>query len=73
VTDDWVGHIYKTTYTTKLCLFSDVKVEYVREAGNVVDDFIVQTGMKKEESEKLKSTLLDAERKFIRKRKYLLL
>ncbi len=70
VTDDWIGHIYKTTYTTKLCFFSDVRVEYVKEAGNVVDDFIEQSGMKKDESEKLKSTLLDVERKFI-KRKYL--
>src|SRR5260221_13369661 len=70
-TDDWIGHIYKTTYSTNLCLFSNVRVAFVREAGNVVDDFIEKAGMKKDESEKLKSTLLDAETKFIKKRKYL--
>jgi len=70
-TDDWIGQIYKTTYSTNLCLFSDVKVEFAREAGNVVDDFIEKAGMKKDESEKLKSTLLDAEKKFTKKRKYM--
>ena len=58
--DDWVGHIYKTTYTTKLCLFSDVQLELADE-GNVVDEFIKETGMKADELAQLKSTLLDAE------------
>ena len=66
-TDDWIGHIYKTTYTTKLWFFSDVRVEFAKEATNMVDEFIEETGMKKGESEKLKSTLLDAERKVRRK------
>jgi len=70
-TDDWIGHIYKTTYSTNLCLFSDVKVEFAREAENVVDDFIEKAGMKKDESEKLKSTLLVAEKKFTKKRRYM--
>jgi len=65
-TDDWIGHIYKTTYTTKLCLFPVVRVEFTQEVGNVVDKFIQETKMKKDESEKLKSTLLDAERKLTR-------
>jgi len=66
-TDDWIGHIYKTTYTAKLCLFSDVRVEFAREATTMVDEFVAETGMKKEESEKLKSTLLHAEKKLRRK------
>jgi len=66
-TDDWIGHIYKTTYTTKLCLFSDVRVEFAMEATNVVVKFIQETGMRREESEKLKSTLLDAEKKLRRR------
>jgi hypothetical protein len=65
-TDDWIGHIYKTTYTTKLCLFSDVRVEFSKEAMNMVDDFVAETGMKMEDSEKLKSTLLGAEKKLRR-------
>ena len=66
-TDDWIGHIYKTTYTTKLCLFPDVRVEFASEVGNLVDNFIEETGMEAAESKKLKSTLLDAERR-LRKR-----
>ena len=66
-TDDWIGHIYKTTYTTKLCLFSDVRVEFAMEATTMVDEFVAETGMKKEESEKLKSTLLNAEKKLRRR------
>jgi ribosomal protein S17E len=66
-TDDWIGHIYKTTYSTKLCLLSDVRVEFSQEVGNVIDGYITETGMKKEESAKLKSTLLDAEKKLKRR------
>ena len=61
-TDDWIDHIYQTTITTKLCLFPDVRVEFAKESGNVVDEFIEETGMKKEELVKLKSTLLHAEK-----------
>jgi len=66
-TDDWIGHIYKTTYTTKLWFFPDVRVEFAKEVGNLIDEFIEETGMKKDEAEKLKSTLLDAERKLRKK------
>ena len=54
--DDWIGHIYKTTYTTKLWLFPDVRVEFAKEVGDLIDEFIEETKMKKDESEKLKST-----------------
>ena len=66
-TDDWIGHIYKTTYFTKLCLFPDVRAEFANEVGNMVDAFIKEVGMDEDESAKLKSTLLDAEKK-LRKR-----
>jgi len=65
-TDDWIGQIYKTTYSTNLCLFSKVKVEFSKEPGGVVEEFIEKSGMKKDESEKLKSTLLDAEKGVIK-------
>ncbi len=63
-TDDWIEHIYKTTCT---CLFPGDRVAFSREAGIVVDEFIKRTRMREEESEKLKSTLLKAE-KMLRRR-----
>jgi len=64
-TDDWICHIYNTTYTKKLCAFPEVKVEFARKVGGVVDEFIKESGMKEEESGKLKSALLDAEKRFL--------
>ena len=61
-TSEWIAQIYKTTYSTKLCFLPDVRVEFVNTVGNVVDEFIKETGMKEEDSDKLKATLLHAER-----------
>jgi sulfur relay (sulfurtransferase) DsrC/TusE family protein len=62
-TDDWIGHIYKTTYSTKFCVCPDVRME----VGNMVDEFIGEVGMQRDESDKLKSTLLDAEKEVTKK------
>jgi len=67
-TDDWIAYIYKTTYTTKLCFLPDVQVEFVKVVGSVVDELIDETGMKKDDSDKLKATLLQAEKKLKRKK-----
>src|SRR5258705_13587612 len=64
-TDDWICHIYNTTYTKKLCVLPDVRVEFAREVEGVVDEFIKESGMRDDESDKLKTALLDAEKKFL--------
>jgi hypothetical protein len=70
-TNDWIGQIYTTTYSTKFCLLPEEQVNFVEQAGNVVDVFIKETGMKPEDSKRLKSTLLEAEKKLKKKKNFL--
>jgi len=67
-TDNWIYHIYNTTYNKKSCAFPEVRVDFAREVVGVVDESIKESGMGKDESDKLKTALLDAEKKFLSRR-----
>lgn len=66
-TDKWFAKIYSRVPETG-CFSSTSRVEFVENVGNVVSEMIKETGMKKEDEKKLRTTLLQAERKFQKRR-----
>ena len=64
----WFANMYRTVYEVGICAFARKKVEFIHEMRKVFSEFISQTGMTKADSEKLKITLLQAEKKILKKK-----
>jgi len=61
--DTWFLSIYCQTFSTRVCFAPQNKLEFNETMRGLIDNFIRETGMKKEDSEKLNATLLKAEKK----------
>jgi len=61
--DKWFVNIYSETFSTGICFIPQTRLEYNEKMRGLIDDFIKETRMKKEDSEKLDATLLKAEKK----------
>ncbi len=70
-TDEWFARIYRNVYTTALCFLPRRRLEFINTVGNVVDEFIKEADMNEDDSVKMKATLLKAEMKFLKKRRFL--
>jgi len=65
--DDWFTAIYQNVYTTRLC-FPRRRLDYSDRMRRVVDEFVKETGMPEDDSEKLDGALLMAENKWRRRK-----
>ena len=65
--DDWFTAIYQNVYTTRLC-FPRSRLDYSDKMQRLINEFVEETDMEKDDSEKLEVVLLTAENKW-RKRK----
>lgn len=63
--EKWLSHIYEEVYTSRLCFRAQSRVDFIRKAGNLVDEYIREFNMEERASKRLKATLLRAERRFI--------
>ena len=69
--DDWLAAIYQTIYTTRLCFRTRSRLEYSDRMRIVIDEYVKEAGMPKEDSEKLNEVLLAAEKKWRKGRRKL--
>lgn len=69
-TEDWFGRIYQNVHTTGMCFLPSIQLQFVAAFENVVDQFIKESDMEVEEARLLKLTLLRAEKKFMKKKRF---
>jgi len=68
--DVWLAKIYQEVYTTGNCFRPGTRLEFSQAVGSAVDEFITATRMNAQDSERLKASLLYAEKKFRKKFKH---
>ena len=59
----WFTSIYLETLSSGLCFNSESRLECTQQMRGMIDEFIKETGMESEDSKKLETTLLKAEKK----------
>jgi len=64
----WFSAIYQNVYISRLCFSPKSQLEYSESMRIVVDEFVKETSMQKEDSEKLNQVLLNAEKKLQRRK-----
>ena len=60
--EKWFANIYSETFSTGVCFASRHQLEYNETMQRLIDRFIEETGMDKNDSKKLDATLLKAEK-----------
>jgi hypothetical protein len=66
--EKWFSDIYQNVYRLDMCFIPRNKLEYSELMRSIIGEFIQQANMKKEDAERLKATLLKAEKKFEKRR-----
>ena len=61
--EKWFVSIYSETFSSRVCFSPKTRLEYNQKMRGMIDEFIKETDMDKEDSEKLEATLLKAEKK----------
>jgi len=69
--EKWFAAIYLKVYKSVLCFVTRSRLDYSTQMQGIVDEFIRETDMNREDAEKLRATLMNAEKKFRRKLGYI--
>ena len=69
-TEQWFSSIYCQVYKAR-CFSSTNRVEFLDNVGGVISELIKETGMKREDEEKLRNVLLQAEQKLQKKKRFI--
>jgi hypothetical protein len=64
--DKWFANIYQETFSAGLCFALQSRIDYTEKMRGMIKDFIKETGMTEEDSDKLHHTLIKAEKKLRR-------
>lgn len=67
--DVWFARIYCNAYETRLCFFMRKRIEFTSTMRVLLEDFVKEAKMNEEDSEKLRTNLLQAEQKIDIRRK----
>ena len=65
--EKWFAAIYSEAYNSGLCFTTQSRMDYSTQMREALDEFVQETGMKKEDIERLRATLVKAENQ-LRKR-----
>jgi hypothetical protein len=65
--EKWFAAIYSEAYDSGLCFTTKNRLDYSTQMRDTVDEFVRETGMKEDDTKKLRGTLLKAEKKFRRR------
>ena len=60
--DKWFANMYAETFSTVLRFTTESRLDYTKKMRGMIQDFIKETGMKEEDSEKINAALLNAEK-----------
>lgn len=64
--NSWFASIYETVYDTGICLFAKKRLDFVQGMRKVFSELFSEAGMVEEDSKKLMTALLDAEKKILK-------
>ena len=65
--DKWFAAIYSEAYDSGICFTTRSRLDYSKQMRDALDEFIRETGMRQDDTEKLRGTLVMAEKKFRRR------